>query len=555
MGKIELNWQQKELVNELTSYLNSNVKEFFGVYGAGGTGKTTAILESIKEPPSKIIFLGATNKVCNILKSGFRKKGIDNYEIRTIDSFLNFKMEKDHNNQTVTKRKLPKVSDIPPIIIIDECSMINDESVPFILKLKKYSKVILIGDEMQIPPVTVDGQIQTKRNAQGFKVSSIFNHIENSYTLTIQNRQKEESELFSLINGFRNNMDKRIDFVRMAELKQNGKDILYYDDYNNKDFKKHLYGNDFISVGFKNLTCLTFNWLIGSTKSNNKGYKVSELNIGDKVLFDSYYKKDKETRFYTSEIVDIIDKEENVKRTFGIDGFIVEYSVDVLRVKNEVESIFDIDVSRGQKETISKIYYRLQKGREKRKKQIENTTNNKYKWAIRKEIAKLNTLYSDFRLGLAKLKKPYAITSHKSQGSTYGDIIIPLYDFYSRYPQDANQLMYVAMSRASKRVIFVNKKSQFRNNSNRYHFTELERSAIASNQNWKCKGVILGNEYEGGRKDIGCGIDFNETRDFEVDHIKRLEDGGSNNPTNLQTLCKKCHKQKTLTEKTKEQND
>ena len=166
MGKIELNWQQKELVNELTSYLNSNVKEFFGVYGAGGTGKTTAILESIKEPPSKIIFLGATNKVCNILKSGFRKKGIDNYEIRTIDSFLNFKMEKDHNNQTVTKRKLPKVSDIPPIIIIDECSMINDESVPFILKLKKYSKVILIGDEMQIPPVTVDGQIQTKRNEQ-----------------------------------------------------------------------------------------------------------------------------------------------------------------------------------------------------------------------------------------------------------------------------------------------------------------------------------------------------------------------------------------------------
>jgi hypothetical protein len=546
---IKLNYQQEELVEQLRQYLNKKDKTFFGVYGSGGTGKTTAILKSIKEDPNDIMFLGATNKVVNILKSGFRKEGIDDYTIKTIDSFLSFKMEKDHNNQTITKRKLPHKDKIPKIIIIDECSMINEDSVKFLIRLKGKGRVVLIGDELQIPPVITEADsAKVTRNEQGFKVSTIFNHIENHYTLTIQNRQKENSDLFNLINGFRQNMHKRIDYVRMAEIKNNNKDILYYEDYNSKEFKKHLYGKNFISVAYKNLTCLTFNWLIGSTKANDKGYKVSEINEGDTVFFDTYYKSN-DTRFYTSEVIKVLERYDNEERTFGIDGDIVTYHVDVLRVENEVGAIFDIDISKGQKETISKIYYRLQRARKRLKKEIEETNNTKYKWVLRKKIAKINTLYSDFRLGLAKLKKPYAITSHKSQGSTYDDVIIPVYDFYSREPQDANQLMYVAMSRAAKRIIFVNKKSNFRNNSNRYHFTELERAAVASSQKWKCKGVILSDKYEGGRKEIGCNVDFLEGRDFEVDHIKRLEEGGSNNPTNLQTLCKNCHKQKTLIEK------
>ena len=548
----KLNEEQQELSNQLKEYL-INGSGFFGVYGAGGTGKTFTITETIKEDPKNIVFLGATNKVCKILKDGFAKVDKE-YTIKTIDSFLNFKIKKDHNNISVYSRKLPLKDKIPKIIVIDECSMISNDSIQYLLKLKNYGvKVILIGDEMQIPPITTDDPRTIPRNEKGFKVSKIFDHIENTFTLTKQNRQNDKSDLFNLINGFRNHMDKRIPYDVMANKKQNGKDILYFDDYNSKEFRKELYGEDIITVAYKNLTCLSFNWLIGSTKTNNKGYKVSELNVNDKVFFDTYYRSNVRDGaavvFYTSETITIVNKYEKDRREFEIDGHKVEYFVDELEVLDNTGKTHFIDVSRGQKETIQKIYYRLDKKRKRLKKQIEETTNEKYKWVLRKKIAEANTKYSDFRLSLAKLKKPYAITAHKAQGSTYDAVIIPVYDFYSKSPQDANQLFYVAMSRAKHKIIFVNKKTQFKNNSNRYNFTELERCSIASAQSWKCKGVILGYEYENGRKEIGCNKVFYEAREFEVDHIKRLEDGGSNNPTNLQTLCKECHKQKTLTEK------
>ena len=70
--------------------------------------------------------------------------------------------------------------------------------------------------------------------------------------------------------------------------------------------KQIIKGQNPIAVCFKNLTCLSFNWLIGSTKSNNLGYKVNELNVGDVVFFDGFYSRANE-KFYTSETVKILE--------------------------------------------------------------------------------------------------------------------------------------------------------------------------------------------------------------------------------------------------------
>jgi len=97
------------------------------------------------------------------------------------------------------------------------------------------------------------------------------------------------------------------------------------------------------------------------------------------------------------------------------------------------------------------------------------------------------------------------------------------------------------MSRASSRIIFVNNKSNFKDNSNRYSFTQMERNSIASYYEYKCNI---------------CHIELDDLRDIDIDHILPLAFGGKNIIDNLQPLCKNCHKEKTKSEKhnTKTQN-
>jgi len=61
--------------------------------------------------------------------------------------------------------------------------------------------------------------------------------------------------------------------------------------------------------------------------------------------------------------------------------------------------------------------------------------------------------------------------------------------------------------------------------------SETKKKFVASQQGWKCGE---------------CKTQLNAW--FEVDHIKRLDQGGSNNVDNLVALCRECHGKKTAME-------
>ena len=61
--------------------------------------------------------------------------------------------------------------------------------------------------------------------------------------------------------------------------------------------------------------------------------------------------------------------------------------------------------------------------------------------------------------------------------------------------------------------------------------SETKKKFVASRQNWKCGD---------------CQSQLNAW--FEVDHVKRLEYGGSNHIDNLVALCRECHGKKTTIE-------
>ena len=61
--------------------------------------------------------------------------------------------------------------------------------------------------------------------------------------------------------------------------------------------------------------------------------------------------------------------------------------------------------------------------------------------------------------------------------------------------------------------------------------SETKKKFVASQQDWKCK-------------DCGCKL----SAWYEVDHVQRLEYGGSNEVGNLVALCRECHGKKTAME-------
>lgn len=520
-----LNEKQQELKDKLKEFIHSDRNGFFGVLGAGGTGKTTTICQSI--PVEKAMFLGATNKVVGVIKTMLKEKGHFKVRAKTLDSFFNFRMIKDHENKTITTHAMPTLSDIPQIIVVDEISMITDRVCDLLLQLKNSRKIILMGDDMQLPPISTDEEPNGVR-VDGFLKSKIFTHIDLSVTLTEQVRQKEGTDLFKLVAGFRSAMHLPITFKNIPKVKANGIDIKTFMDDDRKFLELLTKENDAICVCYKNLTALSFNWLIGTLKTRNKNYKVNQTNVGDVVLFDSFYKSE-DTTFYTSEKIEVLEIEENCTGYFEFEDRKIPYPFKKMKVQRVGENAkFIIRVAKNYDETLrpvnSRLYYDKQKIR------------SPYSIDDKKFLSQLNTAYNDFKNSFANLKKPFGITSHKAQGSTYDNVIIPIYDFGNRNFQDVNQLFYVALSRAKKNVIFVDKPSLFNNTTSRCAFSEYEKNAICSHHDYKC---------------AGCGEEHEDIRKFDIDHKKPLSEGGNNTIANLQPLCKSCHKIKSASEKTK----
>ena len=484
---------------KLTNFINSNKTGFFGVTGGAGSGKTYLVVKTLRNN-NNVIYLGATNKVVNVIRNSEYFNSFNKDSVKTIHRYFNFRMWKDENNKTNTSYSAPK--ELKDIIVIDEISLINNELFEEILKIRYKTKFILIGDPLQIPPVK-----ESYRNKKGFLISKIFDYFDDSIDIKEQHRQNVKSNLYIFINGFRNNMSKPI---RLAAIKNskynNGNDISYLDIKDNKliDYLK----NDRTTViAYKNLTVLGFDWKIGMLRTGIKRFKLKDINIGEKLSFNSYY-KDGKIVFYTSDNVTILSKVEREEKKFNI-----EYKYLLCEIETDGWETFYIRVSLGYNETLRNVWSK--KNREIKK---DISLSEKAEW---------HNEYMIFKNSFAELKNVYSITAHKSQGSTYDNVVVPVYDFANRDHKDVNQLIYTAISRTKNKLIFVDKKEEYNNSSNRYRFSESQISGITSSQDWKCGE---------------CGKEIFDIREIEIHHKKPLKDGGTNTINNLISLCHKCHK-------------
>ena len=111
------------------------------------------------------------------------------------------------------------------------------------------------------------------------------------------------------------------------------------------------------------------------------------------------------------------------------------------------------------------------------------------------------------------------------------NIISPILDFTSKQGFMSNNDNYPILSMSNNTQVAEDRIMNSGKKSTKRSVSETKKKFVASRQGWK------------------CGDCQNQlTAWFEVDHVVRLEYGGSNHVDNLVALCRECHGKKTTME-------
>lgn len=166
------NAQQIEALNEMDRFMKSN-ETSMTLSGYAGTGKTS-LMEMIAKKGQKqnrpVMFCATTNKAAAVLNDRVSKAG---FRASTLNKVFGINVEVD-SSKAYNARNLVNVLkdvDIMPgtTIIIDEASMINEENYKILNDIAKEHrlKIIYVGDEAQLAPVNEDKISKVFRNGEG----------------------------------------------------------------------------------------------------------------------------------------------------------------------------------------------------------------------------------------------------------------------------------------------------------------------------------------------------------------------------------------------------
>lgn len=160
----ELTDSQAEAALKVASFLKSDEKIFLFT-GFAGTGKTTvltAVLQAyvMSLPYGRVAFTAISNKAVKVMKRMVAKLGMsDRIDCLTCTKLLALVPKIDDNGKQIfiTDKKSEPSVDQYKVVLVDECSMINEDMygrlVSEVNMLWRTTKMIFSGDSAQLRPV------------------------------------------------------------------------------------------------------------------------------------------------------------------------------------------------------------------------------------------------------------------------------------------------------------------------------------------------------------------------------------------------------------------
>lgn len=387
---------------------------FFLLKGYAGTGKTFCIQELVNAgtfKPSEICFTAPTNKAVKVLRNYLDEASLHSCATKTIYSLLGLSLQANGEVKELQKPEEPVDLSSYKVIVVDEGSMVNRFLMDAISDAFDVWKVpfIFMGDPAQLPPVG--------------EITSPIWKIENSYTLTKVLRYG--NSMLDLATEIRNVVDHPFPSVKITTnppVYRVGK----ADWFNEIESNIELFKSDQAKIiSWRNVKVDEYNNYVRGLIFGRAEAKATFWLPTDKIVATSRC-SDLHNNIIlqtdeTAEILEVAEDNHPMHREF------------------EIFNILALD-ERGKKITLRVLTpsgaFRLSK--RLNELSMEAKGGKRYKW---REFWELKEAFHEIR-------HSYAITSHRSQGSSYRKVFVDLEDLMlNRNKAEAFRSLYVSCTR------------------------------------------------------------------------------------------------------------
>ena len=465
-GGITYNKEQQSAIINAVAFLkhNTDPTQYYVIEGKAGTGKTTIAKEILKEFEDEQIYVAAvSHKAKGVIKNSFGED-TRGKKFFSIASLLGLKGVNDNNTQTTifqTGLKVPLLDNPPALLVIDEASMITEDVLKKIIDinsiLDRPFQMLFLGDIGQIQPIR-DDQSEFYRTHKDLlnKKSDIFNSKHKSKLVT-RVRQGEANPILPYADYFWENSQKENpEFNPTQHIVRNNqitdKGSLLFSNSEGEVLNSVIKAvKNAVEKGLTNHVKIVTYHVNEKAELNQKIHealfgKDSDYSKGDMLILNSPYDlPDANATMENSSEIQIKGIQDTDVDEFGVHTLYLETNgTAYTRTGNEQKDCVIQVVSRND---IGLYNQKLQELASQAKRQ----TNKVLKRQMWRDFWEYKGRYADVDFG-------YAITAHKSQGSTYDIVVVDEKDIMGTSAtsnQEKSELIYTALTRPRKTAIVI----------------------------------------------------------------------------------------------------
>jgi exodeoxyribonuclease-5 len=410
--------------------------EFYLLTGHAGSGKTYLMQQLTKNTLAKkrrIILSAPTHKAVAVLARKLAEAHIRDVPCRTIHSVLSL-TPKPQTDRLVFERDRNAEPVVADVLVVDECSMVSEDLYRHIKRHLPNAFVVFVGDPAQLPPV---GEVESRTFA-----------TTNKSHLTTIVRQAAGSPILAAAGIIRASQGGPADMSWCVSCSvESNQGIFLPSDAAHRWMKKAFTSPEFDADpdSFRYLA-----W------TNSRVHQINEMirrwrygeNIptpfmpGESALFRSPVVIEDTMIFANNQEAKVVSIERStftheIEEANGVRKWTASIPSWKITLQDEEGVEKSVHMHADERE-FQKVVERIK----------DEAAESRLRWKHLHE----------FQQSLAQLQSIYALTVHRSQGSTFKSAFLDLPDIRRRERGnllEAQQMLYVAATRPSERLIVV----------------------------------------------------------------------------------------------------